>query len=187
MAISHFAFNFGFGRHCSDRVNNENINRTGTHQGFCNFQCLFTAVRLGNQQVVNIHTQCTGIGGVQCVLHVNEGHFAALLLGFGCNMESNSRFTGAFRTIQFYDSAPWNATDTESKIQCHRAGRDGIYLHRVCLSQTHNCTAAVSFENMGNSTFQCFLFVLFAFRHHHLSFILFQFLCHRGNSFLRAR
>ena len=64
MTVTHFAFNFGFGGHCSDRVHNQNINRTGTHQGFCNFQCLFTAVRLGNQQIVNVHTQCTSVNRV---------------------------------------------------------------------------------------------------------------------------
>ena len=48
MAVSHISFNLLLWNKCRNRVNNDNINRTGTHHRLRNLKCLISAVRLRN-------------------------------------------------------------------------------------------------------------------------------------------
>src|SRR6185295_3156646 len=44
--IPHHAFDLRFWHQCCDRVDDDEVNRTGTHQYFTDFQRLFAGVRL---------------------------------------------------------------------------------------------------------------------------------------------
>ena len=87
MGIAHLAFNLGTGHHRRNRVNDNRINRTRAHKRLTDFHRLLAVVRLADQQAVNVHAERTGIHRVKRVLDIDEGNFAALLLGFCQHMQ----------------------------------------------------------------------------------------------------
>ena len=57
MAVAHFAVDFRFRHQCGNGVHDDNINGAAAHQGIHDIQSLFTGIRLGNQEFVNIYAQ----------------------------------------------------------------------------------------------------------------------------------
>ena len=54
MAVAHFAFDFGAWHERGDRVDNEHVDRAGSHQCVGDFQRLLAGVRLGDEQVIDV-------------------------------------------------------------------------------------------------------------------------------------
>jgi hypothetical protein len=81
--IAHVAFDFGARNERGHGVDDNDIHSAGADEGFGDLERLFTGIGLGDEQVVNIHTEATGIDGVEGVFHINEGGGAASFLRFG--------------------------------------------------------------------------------------------------------
>ena len=116
MGISHFTFNFCSWNQSCNGVNYNHINCAGTYQSFCNFQSLLTCVRLRNQQCIHINAQCTCINRVKSMLHVDECSRTAVFLSFRNTVQCQSSFTGRFRSVYFYNSAPRQTADAKGKV-----------------------------------------------------------------------
>ena len=69
------------------------------------------------------------------MLHVDEGNIAALLLGFGQNMQGQCGLTTGFGAVHLNDAAPGHAAHAQCQIQADAAGRDGIHLHHGTLAE----------------------------------------------------
>ena len=117
MGIAHLALDFCTRNESSNGVDNDNINRTAAYQSISNLQRLLAIIRLRNQQIVNINAQMARIFRIQCVLRINEGCIAAQLLRLSNHMQSHSRLTGRFRSINFNHTSTGNTADTKSNIQ----------------------------------------------------------------------
>ena len=87
VTVPHLALDFRAGHQSRHAVHHNHINGSGTNQGFRNLKGLLAGVGLGDQQVLDFHSQGAGIGGVQSVFRVHEGHLAALLLGLRHHVE----------------------------------------------------------------------------------------------------
>ena len=122
MAVAHLALDLSAGHHGGNRVHNDGINGTGAHQRLADLHGLLTGIGLADQQVVDVHTQRLGIHRVQRVLHVDEGNIAALLLGFGQNMQGQRGLTTGFRAVHLNDAAPGHAAHAQCQIQADAAG-----------------------------------------------------------------
>jgi hypothetical protein len=123
--VAHFAFDFSLryqGRH---GVDDDHVDRVGAHQHVGDFQGLFAGVRLRNQQVVDVDAQLAGVFRVEGVFGVDEGAGGAVLLRLGDDRQGQRGFTGGFRTVDFDDTAFWQAADAEGDVQTQRAGGDG--------------------------------------------------------------
>ncbi len=93
MGISHFAVNFLLRNKCRDRVDNDNVDRAGTHHCLCDLQSLFTGIRLGYIQIVNVDADIARIDRIQCMFCVNESRDAAAPLHFSDHMQGQCRLT----------------------------------------------------------------------------------------------
>ena len=142
MAVAHLALDLSAGHHSGYRVHYDGINGTGAHQCFADLHGLLAGVRLADQQVVDVHAQRLGIGGVQCVLNVDKGHLAALLLGFGKDVQRQRGLTAGFRAVHLDDAAARHTAHAQRQIQPQTASRDGIHLHGGVVAQLHDGTLA---------------------------------------------
>ena len=68
--IAHVAFDLGARDQRGHRVDHDHIHRAGADEGFGDLERLFTGIRLGDEQVVNIHADTwrhrPGRGRVPC-------------------------------------------------------------------------------------------------------------------------
>ena len=94
------------------------------------------------------------------MLHVNEGHFAALLLGFGQNVQCQRGLTTGFRAVHLNDASAGHTTHAQSQVQTQTASGNGIHLHGGVIPQLHHGTLAELLFDLGQRSGQCVLFCL---------------------------
>ena len=157
--IAHFAFDFGARRQRGNRVDNHDVDRARAHKRFCNVQTLFTGVRLGDQQAVNVNAECLGVNRVERVLGVDKRSRAAQLLRLCNAVQRNRGLTGGFRSVDLNDSAARQTADAECEIQTDRAGRDVFDIHAGVFAQTHNRAFAELLFDLTERSGKCFLLI----------------------------
>ncbi len=109
-------------------------------------QRLFAAVRLRNQQIVQVHAQLFGVAGIQRVFGVNEGRQTAGFLRVGNDVEHERSFARGFRAINFHHPAARNAAHAQRQIHAQRAGGDDFdFDPRVFIAQSHDAAFTVGF------------------------------------------
>ena len=158
VALAHLTLDLGTGHHGSHRVHDDGVDGTGAHQCFADLHGLLTGVRLADQQVIDVHAQCFGIDGVQRVLHVDEGHFAAFLLGLGQNVQRQRGLTAGLRAVHLHDAPTGHTAHAQRHIQAQAAGGDGIHLHGGVVAQLHDGTLAELLFDLGQGRGQRILF-----------------------------
>ena len=84
---AHFSFNFRSGNQGGHRVHHHQVDRARSHQLIHHFQPHFPRVRLGNQQIINIHPKGLGINRIQGVFCIHKGRNAARSLHLRDRME----------------------------------------------------------------------------------------------------
>ena len=93
MRIAHVAFDFYARRESSNRVDNDDVNRTRAHECFNNLKRLLTELRLREKQVVKINAKTLRILDVECVLGIDECCKATGLLCFCDHLQTDGCFT----------------------------------------------------------------------------------------------
>ncbi len=83
VGVAHFAVELGLGDERGDRVDDQHIDGAGADQGFSDFEGLLAAIGLRDEQIVHVHAELLGVGGVEGVLGVDKSRQAALLLRLG--------------------------------------------------------------------------------------------------------
>ena len=66
-----------------NRVDGDDVERTGARQDVGDLERLLPVVGLGHQQLVDVYADALGVDGVHGVLGVDEGARTALALGLG--------------------------------------------------------------------------------------------------------
>ncbi len=139
LAVAHLAFELGARHERRHRIDDQNVNRAGAHQGVGDFQRLFAGIRLRDQKFVDINAQLARIDRIERVFGVDERADAALLLRFGEGMQSERGFAGGFRAINFDHPAARQTANPERDVEPERAGGDGIDIHRLhVLAEPHD-------------------------------------------------
>ena len=95
--VAHLAIELSLRNESCHGVDNQDVNRAGTNQGFGNFERLFAKIGLRDEQVVGIDAELTGIDRVEGMLGVHEGGKATGLLRLGNDLERNRRLAGRLR------------------------------------------------------------------------------------------
>ncbi len=166
MVVAHFAFQFGFRHQGGDTVDHQNVDGAGTDQGVGDFQRLFAAVGLRNQQVFDIDAEFLGIDRIEGVFGVNEGAGAAGLLGLGHPMQRQGRLAGTFRAVDLDHPAPGQAADAERDIQVDGTGGKNLGLDHVALAEAHHRALAEGSLNLGDRRFQGLVLIHVFFLHY---------------------
>ena len=99
-------------------------------------------MKLGQREAVEIESISTGSLGLDIALGIDEGAVAALLLGFGDDVQRERGLARAFRAVDLDDAALGQATDAERDIEAQRAGRDRLDLHMLALAELHDRSLA---------------------------------------------
>ena len=125
MAVAHLAFDFGLGHQRRHRVDHDHVHRPGPDQDLDDLQRLLAGVRLGDQQVLDVHAELAGVLGVERMLRVDERRDAAGLLRVGDDMEAERGLAGGFGAVDLGDAAARDAADADRGIEVDGAGGDG--------------------------------------------------------------
>ena len=175
MGVPHIPFNFRFGHQSCYGVDDDDVDGTAADQGVADFQGLFAGIRLGNQQVVHVHAQMTGIFRIQGMLCIDEGSVAAPFLSFRNHVQGNRGLTGGFRPVDFNNPAPGNAPYAQCDIQGQRSRGNRLYIHLFTgVSQLHDGPLAEVLFNLFESCVQCFRLIHI---HTHIVLSLYDFSC----------
>lgn len=127
-------------------------------QHIADLQRLFAGVRLGYQQLVHLDAQIPRVDRIQGVLRIDKCRFAALLLRFRDDMQSQGRLTGGFRPVDLYDPALRHAAHAGGQVQAYGACGDRIDIHlRRRVPQLHDGALAKLFLDLRHGVSQRFL------------------------------
>ncbi len=105
VAVAHFALDFGLGHQRRHRVDDDEVHRAGTHQDFHDLERLLAGVRLGDQQVVDVHAELLGVLDIERMLGVDVGGDSAGLLDVGGHVETEGRLAGRLGAVDLGDAA----------------------------------------------------------------------------------
>jgi RecA/RadA recombinase len=93
-------------------------------------------------------------------LGVDEGAGAALLLGFGENMQRQRGLARAFRAVDFNDAAARQSADAECYIEAERTGRDDVGLSRgFARTELHDGALAERAFDLTEGRVECLLLI----------------------------
>ena len=99
MAVSHIAVDLRLRNQCRYRVHDNDIHCPGAYHRLCNLEGLLAIVRLGDVQIINIHTDILRVHRVKCVLCVDKACNTAALLYFCHHVQCHSRLTTGLRSV----------------------------------------------------------------------------------------
>ena len=179
MAVPHVPLDLRPGHQGGYRVHHHHVDGTGPDQGLTDLQPLLAGVWLGDEHGVDVHPQGAGIGGVQGVLRVDEGHLAPALLGLRHDVQGQGGLTGGLRPVDLNDAPLGHAADPQGDVQGQGAGGDGVHHHPCVLSQAHDGALAIGPLDLGHGGLQSLLLIrggggrlhaLFLFSHSDRSF-----------------
>ncbi len=152
--ISHFTIQFCLRHQSSNGVNDDQVNGTALNEHFADIQGLFTGIRLGQNEFININAQGFGILGIDGIFSIDEGTSASLLLTLGNGMQGKGCFTGRFRTINLDDSSLWIAANAKGSIQSDGTGRNCINRYIGTIAKPHDTAFAIFLFNCFESIVQ---------------------------------
>ena len=158
-AVAHLTLDLGAGHQRGHGVHHHHVDGAGAHQRLRDLQCLLAGVGLGDEHILHIDAQRFGVGGIQRVLGIHEGHLAAHLLGLGQYMQSQRGLTGGLRPVDLHDTATGQTADTQCQIQRQRAGGDGLHIQGTLRAVAHDGALAIHLLDLLHSCFQRFFLV----------------------------
>ncbi len=161
MRIAHLAFDLRFRRQRRNRVDDDDIDGTGTHQHVGNLERLLTRVGLRNQQLVDIDAELLGIDRVERMLGIDKGGRAALLLRLGNDLQRQRGLARGLRPVDLHHSAPWEAANAQCNVEADRTRGDGLDVPgRLGVPHAHDRALAELFFDLAEGLRECFLAIV---------------------------
>jgi hypothetical protein len=99
---------------------------------------LFAVIWLGEVEVLEVHADGLGVGGIQGMLSVHECGEAACPLSLGNDVQSEGGFAARFGAEDLDNAAPWDAPDAEGQVEGQGARGDRGYLSRPLVAHAHD-------------------------------------------------
>ena len=94
MGIPHLPFDFGTRHQRGNRVDHQDIDGTASDEHIRNLKRLLAGIRLGDEQLVAVDPELTGIPCIECMLCIDKSGNPSLSLGLGHRMQRKGRFSG---------------------------------------------------------------------------------------------
>src|ERR671914_156190 len=123
MRVAHLSLDLSPRYQGSDRVNNDDVEGAGAHEGIRYLQGLFAVIRLGKVEVLEVNPDSLGVGRVEGVLGVDEGGEAPCFLRLGDDVQGEGRLAAGLWTEDLDDATPWDAANAEGEVEGQGAGR----------------------------------------------------------------
>ena len=139
--VSHLTFDLSTRGESRHRVDNDKVNRRGSHQLINNLQRHLTGVGLGDQQVLDINAQRSGINGIQGMLRIHKGRHTTTLLHFSNRVQGERGFTGTFWAVDLHH-ATLRITTTQREVKGQRTGGNRLHPHAGGIAQPHDRSLA---------------------------------------------
>ena len=158
------AVDLGLGHERRHRVHNNDIQGSASDEDVGDFQGLLAAVRLRDEQVVRFDAQLARVCGVEGVLGVDEGRFAAAALRRGNGVQGQGGLSGGFGSVDLDDAAAWQAADTQGNVQGQRAGGNDRNIHGLAFAEAHDGAFAELLFDLAESQAQDTSFLVLAIR-----------------------
>ena len=133
--VAHFTIQFRLGDQSGHRIDNDDVDCTGSYQGAGDLESLFAAVGLRNQQIIHIHAEVAGVCRIERVLRIDKSSRSARALRLGDDLERDSGLAGGFRSKDFDDPPARHPAHTQSRIDGNRARGDHRNRDHVARSQ----------------------------------------------------
>ena len=144
MDVAHIPFHLGPGNQGRHAVDYNAIDGAAPYQLFRYIQSLFGAVRLGDQQIVQIQPAITRVMRVHGVLHIDIGGQTTRLLGLRHNVNSQGGLACRFGAIDFSNAPPGNSTHAQRQVQGQGAGGNDLSGNTLAqFSQAHHRALSV--------------------------------------------
>ena len=138
MGIAHFALDFSLGRERGHRVDDHHVHGAGADHHVCDLERLFAGIRLGDQQVVGIHAEGSGVDGIQRVLGIDEGAGAADFLRFRDDLQRQRGLSRGLGTVDLDHAAARQPADAQRDIEPQGARGDGRDGDLFAIAQAHH-------------------------------------------------
>src|ERR1700674_5645749 len=157
--IAHVAFDLSFGHERSDRIHHDDVHGVGAHQHLRDVERLVARCRLRHEQVVEVDADVARVGGIQCVLDVDERRHAAGLLRLRDAVQRQRGLARGFGPVDLDHPAARQAADAERQVQRDRSGGKHLDLHvGGGLAQFHDGALAELALDLRERIFQGFVF-----------------------------
>ena len=161
MGVAHVALDFGAGHQCGHGVDHHDIHGAGADQHIHDFQGLLAGVGLGDQQLVDVHAQLSGVNRVEGVLGVDERGHAAGLLHISDGVQGHGSLTRRLGTVNLNHATAGQTADAESGIEGNGTGRDNLGGGGFLITQAHHGALTVVLINLCHDGFKCLGATLF--------------------------
>ena len=160
MDVAHLAVELGARHQGGDRVDHQDVDGAGAHQGIGDLQRLLAGVGLGDQQLIDVDAELAGIDRIEGVFGVDEGAGAAQLLGLTDDVERHRRLPRGFGPVDLDHPAPRQAADAKRDVEPKRAAGDGLGFDDACaFSELHDRALAEGPFDLAQRGVECLLFV----------------------------
>ena len=154
--IAHFTFQLGLGRKRRDRVDDDQIDRTGARQRIDDFKRLLAGVRLRDQQLLQVDAELLRVLDVQRMLGIDESAGAANFLHLGNHLQRQRGLARRLGAVNFNHPAARQTADAQGNVQAQRAGRNHLdVLDHLAGAQFHDGAFAKLLFNLGQRGGQC--------------------------------
>ena len=91
-----------------------------------------------DEQIINCHTNRTGVERVERVFSVDISGTATKTLGFGHDVHGKRRLTRSFWTIDLDNASTRKSANAEGEVEGERTGRNRLHVHVEVLSKSHD-------------------------------------------------
>src|SRR5579875_1968289 len=140
--VAHVTFDLGAGGQRSDRVDHDHVEGPGADQHVGYLQRLLAGVRLGDEEVVDVHPDGPGVHGVHGVLGVDVGADPTIALGLCHHVHGERGLAGGLGAKDLDDPPPGEAPDAKRYVERQRPRRDDVDLHAHVVAHAHDGTLA---------------------------------------------
>ena len=140
VGVPHVTIDLRLGHQGRHRVDHDQVDGGGAHQGVDDLQGLFTGIGLGDEQVLDPDPEALRVVHVQGVLRIDERAGTAEALGLGDHVQGEGGFARRFRTVDLRHPAAGDTTDPQGRIEDQRPGGDRR--HRLAdapIPEAHDC------------------------------------------------
>jgi len=159
VGVTHLAFDFRARHECRNRVDDDEVDGTRTHEHVGDFEGLFTRVGLRDEKLVDVDTERLGVFRVEGVFRVDERGDSAGRLNVGDGVKCEGRLSLRFRAVDFDDATPGQPTDAEGDIEGDGSGRNNGNLRAFFRAEAHDRALAELTVNLCECCFQRFIAV----------------------------
>src|SRR6266478_2806441 len=139
--VAHLSLDLRLGHQRGHRVDHHQVDRAGAHQRLRDFQRLLAGVRLGNEEVLDLHAQLARVRDVERVLGVDEGRASTLRLYLRDGVQGQRSLAGALGSKDLDYASSRVSAAPERQIEAERSSRDGgDGLRHLGLAEPHHRT-----------------------------------------------